>query len=512
MGRKTKIIMKLNIIIKFQDTMKKITLLLMLSIMSLTLTQCSKSEEVSPKENKKEKTDPKKATLNVSITGITDFSDIKCVILDSKNAVIEEKDANSSVNFNIDKYISKDIKVKIKKEISNKSPLILNESDIINIKEGTNNIKLNIIQKADLNVSITGITDFSNIKVIILDTNNVIIEQKDAKSDIKFNVSKYIYKDIKVWIEKKIKNEDPLILKESDIINIKEGTNNINLKTKENKYIVKIKVLKGNKPLKNAIVYAVDQVNSLAVLINTQNLTHDKCKSLKKQTTNDKGVAIFQDLSKNVNPLANKYHFFVITKEGTILSNGKYKEVTLSLNGEEQNGTITLEKEKSIDLSIINPYGNLDFKISLLNNKDEIIDNKTISLSDNSTKKITFGNLKKGTYKITGNAGNYYSIEKKDIIINNESTPEIVYANIIAKAKLILNCTSKSPYYVTIKDSDGKKIKEFVIKGKTKETLYIPIGKYKVDVKQKSGYLVYPTEKSFNVDIESGYSSTCTFP
>lgn len=73
---------------------------------------------------------------------------------------------------------------------------------------------------------------------------------------------------------------------------------------------------------------------------------------------------------------------------------------------------------------------------------------------------------------------------------------------------LIINNTSTNPYDVYINNV----LQVSSMPGGTSKQFSAPVGAYIIRVLQKSGYLVFPTDKTYNVNLTCGGTITTTFP
>ena len=73
---------------------------------------------------------------------------------------------------------------------------------------------------------------------------------------------------------------------------------------------------------------------------------------------------------------------------------------------------------------------------------------------------------------------------------------------------LIINNTSTNPYDVYINNV----LQVASMAGGTSKQFSAPVGAYIIRVLQKSGYLVFPTDKTYNVNLTCGGTVTTTFP
>ncbi len=74
--------------------------------------------------------------------------------------------------------------------------------------------------------------------------------------------------------------------------------------------------------------------------------------------------------------------------------------------------------------------------------------------------------------------------------------------------KLLLTSNSSNPYKIFINDEE-----KFTMNGGTTKTLnYLPTGSYSIRVLQVSGYVLYPTEKTYTGILTCGLTLTVDFP
>ncbi len=71
-----------------------------------------------------------------------------------------------------------------------------------------------------------------------------------------------------------------------------------------------------------------------------------------------------------------------------------------------------------------------------------------------------------------------------------------------------LNSTSSNPYRIYI---NGNAVLDMQ-GGSVQYWNYLPVGTYTVRVLQLSGYVLYPTDKTYSVNITCGYTTAVTFP
>lgn len=89
-----------------------------------------------------------------------------------------------------------------------------------------------------------------------------------------------------------------------------------------------------------------------------------------------------------------------------------------------------------------------------------------------------------------------------------EGVKNTVNSILTGTGTLKFTSTSSNPYRIYI---NGTPI--FDMNGNTTETLYyIPVGAYTLRVLQLSGYVLYPTDKTYNGNLTCGGTLTTTFP
>lgn len=76
------------------------------------------------------------------------------------------------------------------------------------------------------------------------------------------------------------------------------------------------------------------------------------------------------------------------------------------------------------------------------------------------------------------------------------------------KGKIKIVSESENPYTLYIDDSHYG-----TISGNSYKTVEVTAGNsYEVRVLQQSGYVLYPSEYTWNIYVQAGYIHTCTFP
>jgi len=74
-----------------------------------------------------------------------------------------------------------------------------------------------------------------------------------------------------------------------------------------------------------------------------------------------------------------------------------------------------------------------------------------------------------------------------------------------------IQCTnvSSDPYFVSI---SGPTSKTITLSSRSVQTIAVDAGSYKIDVTQKSGYILYPTKQSFTGTVKAGKTIYIVFP
>ena len=83
-----------------------------------------------------------------------------------------------------------------------------------------------------------------------------------------------------------------------------------------------------------------------------------------------------------------------------------------------------------------------------------------------------------------------------------------IFTAVLGKtASIFLTSTSSNPYYIYL---DG--VLNSIMNGGASMSIIVPIGTHPVRVLQKSGYLLYPTDETFNATVGCNVNYSITFP
>ncbi len=170
------------------------------------------------------------------------------------------------------------------------------------------------------------------------------------------------------------------------------------------------------------------------------------------------------------------------------------------ITGEKYNGSYenTYSETGNVILKNISPINS--YKVSFIDTKKEV--------KANSSETIT--SVPAGYYRFlieqtNGYVNGYASIYNLDARVTDGNTLTIVFPS---TGDLFLRNKSSDPYIVTINDTYQVTING----GKTNSYLGMDTGYYKIHVKQKSGYLLWATEKTYTGTLKKDGSLTVSFP
>lgn len=389
-------------------------------------------------------------------------------------------------------------------------------------------------QKATLQLTSTGRTDYTGILLwVSLDETKEIVEvQKQLSADGKLtlDLSEFIGKKLYIRAVEKQNNTYPTISNEI-VISVEAGKTYsqvlvIKEKEAEKIYDAKITVYKDGALASGITVYETTE-HQFAILKLTFVLGNENLSGLNSATTNSQGVADFKDVKVTV---FSKHVFFIITKKGgrngLVITPTEYQSVTLNMDGTEQSGQLefktnqtSLSVQLSSDSSI--PSGTKVglYKIASGNFEGLVVNDETVKYflveeAVVSNRKVEFKELAESAdyyIRVIENGNNciYSKFVKVDVKKDVQNTANLEILQNEGFIKLANN--SSNPYYVTLKYENGTS-ETFEMSGKTNQTKTVKKGKISVYVKQKSGYVFYPTEETHNAITECKKTTTVSFP
>ncbi len=205
-------------------------------------------------------------------------------------------------------------------------------------------------------------------------------------------------------------------------------------------------------------------------------------------TTDAQGVATFDNLEKD------KKYLFVAATGGLT---PKYRGFGLTVDRTAQNRTIDLTAPIRVTFNVT------DTRNILLDNVSIVINNITQKTEDGYA---YFDLAPNATYfyRATTPCG---AVKTGSFSVQNDSKWVFLDTFTPETGSIILRNTSSNPYTVTIGS------RQWVVNGKSSHTLTGDITTYTVRWKQNSGYLIYATEGSKNIELTcSQREITVSFP
>ncbi len=132
------------------------------------------------------------------------------------------------------------------------------------------------------------------------------------------------------------------------------------------------------------------------------------------------------------------------------------------------------------------------------------------TLVSDASGKVTFTDLSNISY--------FWLVEKdcQNNVRGAVTTVSPLTANVTTSLNIILSTTgtlklvntSSNPYRVYINGTAAVEMNG----GTNEMAYYVPTGAYSIRILQLSGYAVYPTDQTYNVNVGCGQTSTVTFP
>ncbi len=368
-------------------------------------------------------------------------------------------------------------------------------------------------RKATLEVTLTEIEEYKKLGVVLgvqlKIAPNTLLEKMhvDVFGNAQFDVTKYIGKTLSVEpIQEKIE----IFPVEGSLRSLKihEGQNSLSIGLPDpQRYKARIEVLDGTEPVKDVKVYAVSFLNRPALDL----ITLSGSKPLFPfpfAITNQKGIAEFPHLDATE---GTEYYFVVVTEEPSSLSKGKYSKVLLTLDDIWKKGTIKLPQSSiQINFESLEDLSGMKVKLYGKSNLTDLKYTEFVGLQESF---VLFPEVAPGKYYFSAGEKSgclYVSQNGAGIEVKKGEDFYSETIKIVKGGTLRLRCASSNPYTVSIVDSKNK-YWNFEMDGKTTERIKLPEGVAQIKIKQKSGYMIYPTKEDFNVKIKCGEVSIC-FP
>ncbi|QZE15920.1 hypothetical protein K4L44_08830 [Halosquirtibacter laminarini] len=362
--------------------------------------------------------------------------------------------------------------------------------------------------KVKLSIALSGRSSYSNIYISLRKQKNgkiyEFIKPVDVNGNLTLDVSDYTDKTVYLSVHHK-ENEIYNIIKEADqTVSIGKQDDNLVIQLpKEKVYDVTITVLKGEKPAAGIAVYAINKwlwksTDELLASMGTSILS-----AFPTAKTDAQGHALFKDLSISI---SNEYIFVAIYKDVVATLGDKciYESAALVLNGEKQQAEIKQQLGKLKLYLDTNYPESIQFTLKTLMAKDI---NKKVSTSN----EVLFDAIEPGEYILTAVKGEGCVTPEESVYVIKIDGTETKKQTISFKKNLVLNCTSSNPYTATVTDSNGNKI-SYRVGGKQKMMINVPFGKVKIEIKQISGYLFFPTKESYSRSVRCGDILSVSFP
>lgn len=348
-------------------------------------------------------------------------------------------------------------------------------------------------KQATVEVTVTG-SSLDNVKVEVLrQRQERVFEEVDEGNlvggKVSLDVKKYIGSELYFVLKNKNTDEE---VSERVKITITEGKNVVALVYASKVYTANITVTQNNAPLASQKVYALSGVefSSFVSMATFAGSVYDTfVQSVEelyktKATTNAQGIATFENLK------SGQYTFVVLTRTAPY-----YKSIQLNMNGTAQAGTISLSGS--------NNQGGISSKVQVMffvvDTDFNKISNATVEIGG-----VTIKTDEKGFVEFQGQPNSTYSYkittECGDVKTGTIET-SIVYHQELVKFQsqegtisITNNSNGGNPYTIKVGDKSWR-----LEAGKTLN-VKVKVGKeYKLEWKQISGYLIYPTTGSKKV-------------
>lgn len=511
--------------------MRKIYSLLTIALLAIGTFSCSKdSVEPTPEPTPTPKPTPpaeKKATavVTVTATGIA-LTEVQVVLSETSfapvNGVVkltntQEKDltTDGKASFDVKNYIGKNlyfaVRIKATKEvISSEVKKTIAEGDnaiaisavkkevgakITVIRDGKAAANeevyaLNPIEVASFNIALTAgykeaLKDAYKTK-LNTDSNGVAtFNNLSISGKYKFVIfGKSSYQSVDVDVDKN---------------SLKEGT--ISVTTEQP---VKVTLTKNGNGVANQQVYAIPESywgtmknksdDEIAGIVEGGSLNTAIDLAIRSSllstsaTTNAQGVATFDNLKKDT-----KYVFVATTG----ITSPKYRGFGLTVDKTAQSKTIDITAPVLITFNVT------DTRNILLENVSIVIN----GITQKTERGYAYFNLAPNatySYRATTSCG---AVKTGSFSVQNDSKWVFLDTFTPETGNIILKNTSSNPYTVTIGN------RQWVVNGKSTQTLTGDISSYTVRWKQNSGYLIYPTEGSKTIEVTcSQREITVSFP
>ena len=181
----------------------------------------------------------------------------------------------------------------------------------------------------------------------------------------------------------------------------------------------------------------------------------------------------------------------------------------------EETTTPIILNSTSLELTIVNNLGNpiQGANVKLYNNFDDWnvgVNQIGSTLTSDFMGKVKFSNLMPlkyfwyAEYDCQNNVNGAVTTTQP-LTANINNTLNIVLSG---TGNVVLNNISSNPYSVYLNGTYA-----FDMNGGTSKNLnYLPIGNFTIRVLQLSGYILYPTDKTYNLNIDCGNTITTNFP
>ncbi|GET47155.1 hypothetical protein RCZ01_24570 [Capnocytophaga felis] len=384
------------------------------------------------------------------------------------------------------------------------------EKDKVIYKKSSNVQPTAPVEKpATVEVTVTG-SSLDNVKVVVREKISERVYENITEGNItsgkfSFDAKKYIGKELYFVLRNKTTDEDVSAEVQKTIT---EGSNAVSLIYAVKVYTANITVTQNNAPLANQKVYALSGIEfdafvSIAALAGRNYDTFAQSVETTYKTkaiTNTQGVATFENLKPQISNLTN-YTFVVLTRTAPY-----YKSVKLNMNGTTQAGTISLSGDGNQGGN--NQGGGTNSKIQVMffvfDTDYGLLQNATVEIGG-----VTGKTNENGFVEFQGNPNATYNYkitsECGEIRTGTIRTGEIFHQEYVrdftpqeGTISITNNSNGGNPYTIKVGDKSWR-----LEAGKTLN-VKVKVGKeYKVEWKQISGYLIYPTTGSKKV------SSTC---
>ncbi|MFK8282908.1 lipocalin-like domain-containing protein [Capnocytophaga cynodegmi] len=368
-----------------------------------------------------------------------------------------------------------------------------NKDKLFYKKSSTTQPTAPVEKQATVEVTVTG-SSLDNVKVVVREKKSERVYENIAEGNItggkfSFDAKKYIGKELYFVLRDKTTDEDVSAEVQKTIT---EGSSAVSLTYATKVYAANITVTQNNAPLANQKVYALSGVefSSFVSMATFSGSVYDTfVQSVEelyktKATTNAQGVATFENLK------SGQYTFVVLTR-----TDPYYKSVQLNMNGTAQAGTISLSGG--------NNQGGISSKVQVMffvvDTDFNKISNATVEIGG-----VTIKTDEKGFVEFQGQPNSTYSYkittECGDVKTGTIET-SIVYHQELVKFQsqegtisITNNSNGGNPYTIKVGDKSWR-----LEAGKTLN-VKVKVGKeYKLEWKQISGYLIYPTTGSKKV-------------